>query len=143
MARLTAQEAALKQATRLKASVEDIRRGIQRVDVAPGVKAAAKQDKMRANLVASIDSGKWARNVASVSLEEWKRKAGEVGVNRIASGIDAARDKVTNFFDQLLPYQDAYLAEIRKMPDISLQDNIARMTANVERMSRFTFRKNR
>lgn len=139
--KLTPEEAAVKQATRLKNSTEDIRRGIDRVTEAPGVKAAAKQDKMLANLTQAVQNGKWARNVAAVSLEEWKRKTRDIGVNRIAAGIDGAKEKQVQFYTQLFAYQETVQREIQKMPDITLEDNLNRMVENARRMAQFSFKR--
>ena len=75
---------------RLKQSVEDIRIGVQNVTVAPGLQAAAKQEKMRAEITRAIDEGRWAAGLKRVTLEDWKSKMINLGINRIAAGIDAA-----------------------------------------------------
>lgn len=137
MAKLTAAEFAEKHARRLKASVEDIRRGIDRVTESPMEKAVAKQDKMLANLTASVTNGKWATGLKRVPLDQWKRKARDVGVNRIAAGIDAAKDKVTSFAEELLPHIDRQITKISTMPDITLDDSINRMTTFVRGMAEF------
>lgn len=141
MAKLTPQEAVAKQAARLKGATEDIRRGIDRVSEAPGVKAAAKQDKMLAGITEAVQSGKWAQRVSAVTLEEWKRKTRDVGVNRIAAGIDAAQPKMLAFYEQLIPFQENLQREVGKMPDITLEDNLARMTTFVRGMSQFRFKR--
>lgn len=135
MAKLTAAEFQEKHARRLKAAVEDVRRGIDRVTEAPTAKAAAKQDKMLANLTASVNSGKWSAGLKRVSLEDWKRKARDVGVNRIAAGIDAAKTKVVAFAEDLLPHIDRGKDKIKAMPDVTLDDNINRMTSFIRHMS--------
>ena len=137
MAKLTAEEFAEKHARRLKGAVEDIRKGIERVTVAPTTKAAAKKDKMKARLVEKIDDGTWAKRLQSVTLEEWRAKARDVGVSRIAGGIDANRDKVVAFANQLLPAIDAATSKVASMPDITLEDSIARMTTFIREMSKF------
>ena len=137
MARLTPEEAATKQATRLKAATEDVRRGIDRVTTAPTQLAAAKQDKMKVNLNAAIDSGRWKKGLQAVSLEDWKTQARDVGVNRIAAGIDAAHAKQVGFYGKLLPAVDAAKAKIASMPDTSLEDNINRMTTYIREMNKF------
>lgn len=137
MARLTATEFQDKHSRRLKAAVEDVRRGIDRVTESPTEKAAAKQDKMLTNLTAAVSSGKWAAGLKRVSLDEWKKKARDVGVNRIAAGIDAAKDKVIDFANQILPYIDRAQSEISNMPDVTLDDNINRMNTFVRRMAQF------
>jgi len=137
VARLTPEEAASKQASRLKGATEDIRRGIDRVTTAPTQLAAAKQDKMKTNLNASIDNGTWKKGLQAVSLEDWKSKARDVGVNRIAAGIDAAHAKQVGFYGKLLPAVDAAKSKIASMPDVSLEDNINRMTTYIREMNKF------
>lgn len=137
MAKLTPTEAREKHARRLKAALDDMRKGVEAVTEAPGKKAAASQAKMRASVIASIDSGKWARKVSGVSLEDWKKSMVEKGLNRVAAGIDGAADKVEAFFTQLFPYQDTLQRELDAMPDLTLEDSIQRMTKWVRGMAKF------
>jgi len=137
MSRLTPEEAATKQANRLKGATEDIRRGIERVSVAPTQQAAAKIQKMRTNLLAKIDDGTVEKRLKAVTLEDWKKKAATTGVNRISEGIDNAKDKQVAFYSKLLPAQDALKQQISGMPDITLEDNINRMTTFIRGMSKF------
>jgi len=137
MAKLTSTEFQDKHARRLKAAVEDMRKGIDRVTESPTEKAANKQDKMLANLTAAVTNGKWSAGLKRVSLEEWKRKARDVGVNRVAAGIDAAKDKVVAFAEELLPYIDRQKAQLASMPDVTLDDNINRMNTFIRGMANF------
>jgi len=137
MARLTPAEFQEKHARRLTAAVEDVRKGIDRVTVNPCELAAAKQEKMRANLNAAIDDGRWAAGLKRVSLAEWKDKAKNVGAGRIASGINAAKAKVIAFAEELLPHIDAGQSKLTTMADITLEDNIARMTTFIRHMAEF------
>lgn len=135
MAKLTATEFQEKHARRLKAAVEDVRIGIDRVTENPCEKAALKQDKMLTNLTSAVTSGKWSAGLKRVSLEEWKRKARDIGVNRIAAGIDGAKEKVVSFAEVLLPHIDRGLDKIKGMPDLTLDDNINRMTNFIRHMA--------
>ena len=137
MAKLNATEFQDKHARRLKAAVEDMRKGIDRVTESPTEKAANKQDKMLTNLTAAVQSGKWSAGLKRVSLEEWKRKARDIGVNRVAAGIDAAKEKVVAFAEELLPYIDHQKAQLASMPDVTLDDNINRMTTFIRGMANF------
>jgi len=138
MAKLTAAEFQEKHARRLKGAVEDVRKGIDRVTESPTAKAAAKADKMLTNLTSAVSSGKWAAGLKRVSLEEWKRKTRDVGVNRIAAGIDASKDKVIAFAEELLPHIDRGQEKIKGMPDITLDDSINRMTTFTRHMAGFS-----
>jgi hypothetical protein len=135
---LSPDEFADKHARRLKGSVDDIRAGIARVTESPTAKAADKKDKMLQNLTASVNSGKWAQRLRSVTLEDWKAKTTDKGLSRIASGIDGARAKVVDFASQLLPYEANLQQQVNKLPDLTLEDSISRMTSWVRGMSKFT-----
>ena len=137
MARLTPAEFQEKHARRLKAAVDDMRKGIEGVTTSPTGKAASKVDKMRTNIVASIDSGKWAAGLNRVTLEEWKDKMINKGLNRVAGGIDGAAVKTTAFAAELLPHIDRGIETIKKLPDTTLEDNIGRMTSFIRHMSKF------
>ena len=137
MAKLTPTEYQEKHARRLKGATEDMRLGVEKVTESPTAKAAAKKDKMKANLNRAIDSGKWERGLKRVTLEEWKTQMIEKGVGRVAAGIDGAKDKVISFAAELLPFQDGIKAKVQKMPDITLEDNINRMTTQIREMAKF------
>ena len=137
MAKLTPQEFQEKHARRLKAATDDMRKGVLAVTESPTAKAAGKKDKMRANLIAAIDSGKWEAGLRRVSLEDWKEKMTTVGVSRVAAGIDGAKQKVIDFAAQLLPHIDRVKSEVDKLPDVTLEDSIQRMTTFVRGMAQF------
>ncbi len=141
MARLTAKEVQEKHGRRLKGAIEDMRSGIERVTVSPTAQAAAKQEKMKARINAAIDSGKWAAGLRAVSLEEWKDKITTKGLPRVAAGIDAAAGKVEKFYGQLLPHIDKVKVDVQKLPDLTLEDSINRMSTFVRGMARFSFKK--
>jgi len=135
MAKLSPAEFQEKHARRLKASTEDMRRGINWVMESLIDKAAAKQDKMLSNLTQAVQSGKWAAGLKRVTLDEWKRKAADIGVNRVAAGIDGAKEKVISFAEVLLPHIDRGRDKIKAMPDITLDDNINRVSTFLRHMA--------
>lgn len=137
MPKLTPEEFADKHARRLKSSIEDIRAGVEKTSVAPGVLAAKKADKMLANLQARVQDGTWAKRVAGVSLDEWKAKMVNKGLSRISGGIDEAHDKVVDFASQLLPAVESAQAKVKAMPDLTLEDSINRMTTFIREMAKF------
>ncbi len=137
MAKLTAAEFQEKHARRLKGSIPDIQRGVEKVTVSPTSKAADKQEKMKQKLIARIDDGTWAARLRKVTLEEWKQKTLTKGIGRISQGIDEAKAKVIDFAGQLLPHIDKVKADIAKLPDVTLEDSINRMTTFVRGMAKF------
>jgi hypothetical protein len=137
MAKLTPQEMAAKWSNRLSSATQDIQNGINRVTESPTSKAAAKQQKMINNLTAAVNSGKWAAGLNRVTLQDWKNATITKGVPRIAQGAQAAQQKFSDFATQLLAYQDSLSGQINKMPDLTPSDNLARMTAWFNGMSKF------
>lgn len=135
--RVTPAEYAEKHAARLKASIPDIRRGVERVTESPTEKAAQRSDKYLAGVQQAVADGRWQAGLRAVSLAEWKSKTLDKGLIRIATGIDAAKGKVTAFAAELLPFEDALLATVDAMPDMTLEDSIARSSAWIRGMSAF------
>lgn len=137
MTKLTPEETAAKHSKRLKAAIPDIRKGVEAVTEAPGKKAAAQADKMLAGITKSVQSGKWAKNTAAVSLEEWKEKTLTKGVNNIGVGIDASIAKTTEFYRKLQAHQKSIDTELANMANLTLEDGIARATHQMRRMNEF------
>lgn len=134
---ITPEEFADKLARRLKAAIPDIQAGIQKVTENPMQKAATKKAKMLQNVTEAVQSGKWEAGLRRVSLDEWKQKFTEKGVNRIAQGIDSSKDKVVAFATQLLEYEKTLKGQIDQMPDLTLEDSLNRMTTWMRGMSKF------
>lgn len=137
MARLTPQEFQEKQNRRLKGALSDMQTGVERITTSPTAQAAAKQDKMLQRLTAKVQDGTWASRLKAVSLDSWKGDMIEKGIPRVSGGIDRAAGKVQDFAAQLLPYIDQQKAAIEKMPDLTLEDSIGRMSAFIRGMSKF------
>jgi hypothetical protein len=72
-----------------------------------------------------------------VSLEQWKTKARDIGADRIPAGAAAAEQKMTGFYNKLLPFEEKLRTQVRAMPDVTIQDSIARSTAWITGMSQF------
>lgn len=136
MARLTPEEYAAKHAQRLKASTEDIRRGIDRVQTAPGARAVQQQDKLVARFQDAVQSGRWAKATRAVSLTDWQNAAKDKGIGRIAAGIDAAQPKQAAMAARLLAAVDAAAAKSNALPSTTLEDNINRMATFAREMSK-------
>ncbi len=137
MVKVSPSEYAEKWGRKLKGSTEDIRRGVERVTEAPGVKAAQKVEKMKANLLKSIEDGTWARRVASVDLGEWKDKTLKKGIGRISQGVDEAGGKMQDFASEFFPHLEEGQRKVDAMPDITLEDNINRASEMMRHNAKF------
>lgn len=137
MAKVTAQEFAEKWANRLGSSTADIERGVRRVQTAPSQKAIAAKAKLKQNWLAAVDNGKWEAGLSRVSLQDWQNQMINKGLNRIATGANQSKPKVQAFAQQLLTHIDAGVSQLEGMPNLTIQDSIARMTKFVMHMHNF------
>lgn len=135
MAKVNAQQYAAKWGNRLKGATTEIRQGVEGVTQAPGQAAAKKADKMLAGIQKALSDGTWQRNVAAVSLDEWKKKTLDKGLGRISSGVDGAMDKQVQMAEKLLAAVDSVKGEVDRMPDTTLDDRLNRMVAFARGMS--------
>jgi len=137
MVKVNATEFQEKWSRRLKGSLEDIKKGVDKVSEAPGLKAAAKVDKLKAKWLAKIEDGTWAKQVAAVSLDEWKRLFKDKVTARLSSGVDGAEKKVTAFAEKLLSFEDTLQTKVKRMPDLTIEDSVSRASEWIRGMSKF------
>lgn len=135
MARVTPEQMAARWSQRMQSSTEAITQGVNNVTEAPGRRAAAQKQAWLARVTASQD--KWARNVARVSLDDWRRKMLEVGVPRVAQGAAANVDKVQAFAAEFLPHLDRGVATVKSMPKVTMEDSINRAVAMIRHNASF------
>ncbi len=139
--KLTPSEISEKWARRTKAAVTDVVAGINRVTESPAAKAVAKQDKMLANLTASIQDGTWAKRLGNVSLEDWKTKTAAKVSERLAGGVDGAAAKREKFDTWLAGTLNEVLPTIDKMPDLTIEDSVNRVRTFMEHMHKSPYKK--
>ena len=137
MPRITPEEGADKLISNAKSAAPRIAAQVDKVTKAPTLAAAEKVDKMRMKFNEALDSGKVERGLRRVTLEEWKDKMKNKGIPRIASGLDASRNKIEEFNREFYPYLERVESEVAAMPDTTLEDNINRMVHNVRKISEF------
>jgi hypothetical protein len=133
--RVNSQEATAKWLANLSASSDRMKNGAMGVQTAPGQLAAAAADKWLAKVTQA--KAKFIARVSSVSLADWQNAYINVGIPRVAQGAQAKQQKVTAFFDQFLPYLNTGLQTIDKMPNVTIEDGIARASAMIRYNAKF------
>lgn len=131
----TPQQIARKWNSRLKASTTEIREGVEDVTENPADLAAAAADKWIDRVSNSRD--RYVLGLSRVTLDDWKRAMVDKGIQRIAQGADAAVSRVEAFQSDLMQFQQTIDRELAAMPDVTLEDGIARATHQMRRMSEF------
>lgn len=129
MARVNAQQWLDRWGTGLSGAGQRVKDGVARVAQAPGQAAAAKQEKMRAGINAAIDSGKWAKNVGSVSLASWQTSMTTTGITNMSTGVQKAKQNKVAKIQQMLDDNDAALAAIANMPSDTFEQRVQRSVA--------------
>lgn len=140
-AMLTPQQYSKKWATNISAATPSITAGVNAVTEAPGAKAAQAADRWAQGVQEALASGKFAANVGSVTLEQWRQAMLKKGVQRIASGATEAIPVMEQFAAQLLPVTARAKAECAAMPQGKGSNAVARMMRNYEIMSAMRFQR--
>ena len=102
--------------------------GVQSTAKDPTALAVNAQAKMRQNVVASIDSGRWARGLQSVGKAGWQAAAVAKAGN-YSTGISASEQKYLQAIGPVLQIEASLQQQIAAMPNVTLQDSINRMAA--------------
>jgi len=137
MPRVTPEEGATKLIDRARAAAPHIADQVRKVTTSPTEVAATKIDKMQTNFNKAVLDGKVERGLRRVSLGDWQKAMVEKGVPRIVPGLEASRDKITEFNRQFYPFLERVQSKVAAMPDTTLEDNIQRMVTNVREISTF------
>jgi hypothetical protein len=126
---ITPQDMNKKWSTAMKNAIPYIQQGVNNVTESPMAKAALKADKMLNNLTQAVQSGRWATALNNVSLQSWKDVTSKKITSSLSAGVDAAQQKQTAFATWLIGVENAGLAQIASMPDVTLDDSINRSVA--------------
>lgn len=121
---------------RMQAASAEITAGVNAVSVAPGVSAAKQANAWITRIQAS--KAKWERNVAAVTLEQWKSAMIERGIPAINAGVTAKSGNYLNFANKAYPYIATGVAHVKSMPKGTLAQSQARANYFMEYMSKYT-----
>jgi hypothetical protein len=133
----TPEAAAENWANGLSRNVQKYLAGVERVQASPAIAAIAVQQRMVERWNESISNGKWRDNLGAVTLLDWKQAVRETGGARLTQAIPRARRKVELFMQRFLPYVERSREEVRRMPNVTLEDKIARMERWTRLMAAF------
>lgn len=133
----TAANAANRWASGMAGAAEKIKAGVNAVTEAPTAKAARRSDAYLAGVQRALASGKYQASLERVTLQEWQKAMNDKGVMRVASGAAEAKGKFQSFMSEFLPYVENAVRELESMPRGDLEQNIARATAMMRKLSQF------
>ncbi len=102
--------------------------GVQGTTKDPTQLAIASQGKLLQAFNESVQSGRWARNLAAVGQAGWK-SATLAKANNYSTGIAASGPKYQAAMSTWLPIINATAQQVSTMPNNSFADSLARMNA--------------
>lgn len=134
---LTPQAVATKWAQALGGATAAIQAGVNAVTSSPTAAAAAAVSTWQQRVSSPAAAAKFSANLQKVSLDQWRQAMLNKGVNRISSGAQAAIPKFQAFMTQFLPFVQNVAAGVRQMPNVTLEDRINRMVAQIRGTAAF------
>lgn len=129
------QTATAKWVQNLSNSTSAMQRGVNALTVSPGASAAAAADKWLQKVTQAKD--KFARRVGAVTLGDWQAAMNNYGISRVAQGATAKQGKMQNFLADFLPHLQQGVAQIDRMPKVTLEDGINRAVAMIRHNASF------
>jgi hypothetical protein len=84
----------------------------------------------------AFNTGKWANGLRRVGKLGWQ-EATVAKAGNFATGVNAAEQKVATAFGPLLAYEANLQRQIAGMPNVTLEDRVARMTQWVRGMANY------
>jgi len=137
MAMKNPSEVARKWSRNLAGSGESVKAGVNAVTSNPAEAAIRQQDVMVQNFTQAVTSGKWARNLGRVTLQDWQKAMIDTGIPRITSGAAKGLPKMESFLNQFLPYLEQGQNALKTMPRGNLQQNIQRAVMMIQHNANF------
>lgn len=138
---MSSSDVAAKWAKNLSSSTASITAGVNAVTVNPAATASSRAQAYAQGVQDAVNSGKYQRGLARVTLQSWQQSMINKGIPRIASGAQAAVPKMQAFMDKWLPYQQGLLAKLASTPRGDLSTNIQRAVTAMQYNAAFVYTK--
>src|SRR5579884_2416018 len=123
----TAQQVTQKWLQNLSSSTQAIQDGVNAVTVAPTQKAAEQSALYLQNVMAAVQSGKYQQKLQAVTLDQWRQAFLQKGLPRVATGAQAAQNKMQSFMTKWLPVMQAASDQVKAMPKGTTDAALARI----------------
>jgi len=134
MAKITPSQAAQKLGQRIAQSGAAYLAGVQAVTENPAQKAIAAKAKWEAGIMDAIANNRFEKGLSKVTLQGWKQSVADFGQNRYTSSATKAEKNYAAFAQEFFPFLDTVSDEVDSMPNMTIEDSIARMAHNVRRL---------
>lgn len=123
------QTATAKWVAGMQNATAQITRGVNAVQVSPGQLAAAAADKWLQKVTQA--KPKFIAGVQRLTLQDWQQAMVNYGIPRISQGATQKQAKMANFQTEWLAFLNANQSKIDRMPTTTIEDGIAKVTAQI------------
>lgn len=121
-------------ASRLKGSIEKMKKGVDDLTESPTKSAADKIDKMFAGFQAAYNDGRIKDGLLGIDLSTWQELYKAKLTTNLGSGVDGAKTKMTEFLKWLLPKVESISKTIKAMPSDTYEQRKARAVKMMDSM---------
>lgn len=132
--KLDSEKMASKWQRNLQNAQQDMEDGVNKVQEAPSAGAVRQQAKMKAKLMAAIDTGKWAQNTRATTLQDYQESMKKIGIPRAIAGASDKLDNTRAAMADLAPQLEAVSREIQAMPQDTEAQRDARAAKTIQLM---------
>lgn len=129
---LTAEQVWEKYNRNMKAAGPSIKAGIESSNKSQTGNAIKAKQKMIDNHQAAIARGDWEKGLKEAGDETWKRNTINLGIPKIAAGIDANAEKIKRKMAQVVDVGQAAHAATKEMPNNNIEDAIGKVRKNID-----------
>lgn len=119
------------------ASGAKYQRGVEGVTTAPNAKAAAALPRWVASVTSKSVQDKYVSKNQAVSLSDWQNATVTYGVPNLSRGAAKGQSKYATFATKFYPFLSSNLSKVNAMPNVTLQDRIAKAVALMQANSTF------
>lgn len=100
--------------------------GVMNPKVSPTEAAVAMKDTWHRIMSDRRTADKWAENRKAAGDETWRAGILLKGIDRYIPGVEIGIGKYLDFASEFYPYMEKKIAEIKKMPKVTIEDRINR-----------------
>jgi len=143
MAKMTGRDYAEKLARNLTQATEFIKKGVDAVQESPMARAKKADTRWQAAMQSTDTLAKWKAGLDNVDLSYWQARMKMAADQRIASGINAAKDRIAVFGDALLAHIDNIKPGLDSITTTGLQRSKDRALYWIENMHTMQWKKPR
>ena len=128
---------------RASVAVEDYKWGVQNPSASPIEQAIAHKEDLMKKMAKKETWDKWEEALKFVGDEGWVKGCLEKGVDRYPTGIRVGVDKYKDFASKFKEHLEKGVAEVKKLPKVTLEDSIKRAEKMIRHNAMFRYKKAR